>query len=150
MVAFSCLHRGTGVGPQATHIPAHANLKSCLWSLQLPKSLATQVKLAFRADESFLLPWTKKRSEMEARHWSLPSPTAPECTQHPFPAPSASSCSCFFLPRNPHSEPKQLAKNDVFPNSIRTGGACSLWGATVRHTSAMSHHGAGAEYIVTK
>lgn len=129
MVAFSCLHRGRGVGPQATHIPAHANLKSCLWSLELPKSPATQVKLAFRADEPFLPLWTEKRSEMEARHWSLPSAAAPECTQHPFPAPDASSCSSFFLPRHPRSEPKQLANDDVFPNSIHAGGCLLTLGS---------------------
>lgn len=86
------------------------------------QSPATHVKLPFRADEPFLPPWTEKRSEMEARHSSLPSPAAPECTQQPFPAPDARSCSCFFLPGNPQSEPKQLANDDVFPNGIHTEG----------------------------
>lgn len=59
-------------GPQATHILARANPRSCLWSSQPPKSPAIQVKVAFRADKAFLPPQSPKRNNMEVQHWSLP------------------------------------------------------------------------------
>jgi len=83
-VAFSHLHRGRRVGPQVTQIPAHTNLKSCLWPLQLPKSPATQDKLAFRADEPFLPPWTEKGAR-----WSLnagPFPDQQHQSAHSIPS----------------------------------------------------------------
>lgn len=141
-------------GPQATHIPAHANPRSCLWSSQPPKSPAIQVKVAFRADKAFLPPQPQKKEQHGGPTLVclfLSFLAAPGRIQHPSPAPDASSRSCFFLPRNPQPKPKQLANDDVFPNSTHTVSVCSLQRATVRHIfSAMSHRDTVAENITPK
>lgn len=82
-------------GPQATHIPAHAYLKSCLWSSQPPKSRAiSRLKLHSELTSPFCPHSPKKGARWRSDTGPfLPSPGARGCTQHPFPAP----CQQLFL-----------------------------------------------------
>lgn len=109
MVAFSCLHRRRGVGTTC-------HTYSSTWKSEKLSMILTAT--------SHLPPRLNCHSEL----MSSSCPHGPKKGVRwrpdtgPFPAPDASSCSCFFLPGNPQSEPKQLANDDVFPNGIHAGG----------------------------
>lgn len=94
--AFSHLHKGREAGQQVTHIPAWANPKSYLWSLQLIKSPILWVKLTLSATSSSCPQGPKKGRDG--------GQAAPRCAQHSLPAMGQSSCPSFILQRKPWSD----------------------------------------------